>query len=135
MISAVDSNVLLDVFSGDPAHGPSSQEALRRCLAEGGLVACDVVIAEVAAWFPTPAEMVGSLQTLGLRFDPIGLEAAVAAGSAWVAYRRSGGRRDRVLHDFLVAAHAITQADRLVSRDRGYYRRYFRDLALLDPVA
>jgi predicted nucleic acid-binding protein len=43
MITAVDSNVLLDVFSADPTFGRASREALRRCLAEGRLIACDVV--------------------------------------------------------------------------------------------
>ncbi len=134
MISAIDSNVFLDVFSGDPTYGPGSREALRRCLAQGTLTACDVVIAEIAGWFPTVQEMGVALQTLGVHVDPIGLEAATAAGSAWASYRRSGGRRDRALPDFLVAAHAKIQADRLVSRDRGFYLAHFHDLTLLEPT-
>jgi hypothetical protein len=27
----------------------------------------------------------------------------------------------------------MTKADRLLTRDRGFYRRYFADLAILDP--
>ena len=35
--------------------------------------------------------------------------------------------------DFLIGAHAQTQADRLVARDRGFLRDYFSSLELLDP--
>jgi hypothetical protein len=37
VITAVDTNVLLDVFGADPKFSPASAEALRRCLREGHL--------------------------------------------------------------------------------------------------
>ena len=133
MITAVDSNVLLDVFSADPAFGRASREALRRCLAEGGLVACDVVWAEVAAAFDSPEAASDALERLGLRYSPMDAPAAQAAGTGWRAYRRHGGSRRRDVADFLVGAHARAQADRLLSRDREFYRSEFADLAVLDP--
>ena len=56
MITAVDSNILIDILEPDPVHGPASREALRTCLREGATVACDVVWAEVAtAYGDAPA--------------------------------------------------------------------------------
>ncbi len=134
MITAVDTNVLLDIFSADPDFGPRSAQALRSCLREGRLVACEVVWTEVASMFPSPALARESLERLAVEFSSLEQDAALAAAAAWKTYRSRGGRRQRVVADCLIGAHARLQAERLLTRDRGFYRTYFRGLQVLDPA-
>lgn len=133
MITAVDTSVLLDVFSADPTYGQASLDALRRCLTAGSLVACEIVWAEVAAAFASSDEARAVMQRVGIGFDPLSLPSALEAGVAWRAYRRRGGTRSRVVADFLIAAHAGTAADRLLTRDRGFFGTHFAGLPLIEP--
>jgi predicted nucleic acid-binding protein len=133
VITAVDTNVLLDVFSDDTEFGRRSANALRRCIAEGSLLACDVVWAETGAWFPDATAAEHALSRLRVDYSPLAAATALAAGSAWQAYRQDGGTRERVVADFLIGAHAAAQADRLLTRDRGFYRSYFARLPIIDP--
>jgi predicted nucleic acid-binding protein len=60
---------------------------------------------------------------------------SLAVGQAWRAYRQAGGTRERVVADFLIGAHALARADRLLTRDRGFCRSYFAELAIIDPTS
>ena len=133
MISAIDTNVLLDVLEDDPVFLEPSLGALRACEVEGRLIACDLVWAEVGARFPSAEQLRDVMDRVGVGFSPLSVEAALEAGTAWSRYRQRGGSRSRVVADFLIGGHAQIQADRLVTRDRGFYRTYFADLAVLDP--
>ena len=133
MITAIDTNVLLDVFGDDPRFGESSQAAVREVLRQGSVVACEVVWAEVASAFPSPKAAAEAMSRLPVEFSAVEVDAALAAGGAWAEYRRRGGQRTRVAADFLIGAHAREQADRLLTRDRGFYRTYFSGLRILEP--
>ncbi|MGH9431440.1 MAG: type II toxin-antitoxin system VapC family toxin [Terriglobia bacterium] len=133
MITALDTSVLLDLLGPDPTFGPASANAVRAALAQGSLLACESVWAEVSGFFPSAAAARQALDRLRVEFSPMTIETALKAGEAWKAYRRRGGKRSRVAADFLIGAHALCQTDRLLTRDRGFYRSYFKSLSILDP--
>ena len=135
MITAIDSSVLIDIFRDDVEFAERSAVCLRRALAEGSVVACDVVWAEVAAVFGKPKMFRAAMETLEVQFSAMMPESAEQAGTQWCRYRARGGKRERVMADFLVGAHALRQCDRLLSRDRGFYRAGFEKLKLMDPTA
>lgn len=134
MITAVDSSVLLDVLVGDASFGEVSATALRRVRSEGGLIVCESVVAEVRPALASDAEFHEMIDDLGIQFTPASRESAILAGKSFAIYLSRGGRRGWVIPDFLIGAHAQIHAERLLARDRGYLRDYFRDLAVLDPT-
>jgi predicted nucleic acid-binding protein len=133
MYTAVDTNILIDIFGDDTKFGKHSAEALRKCMNEGSLICCDVVWVETATVFPNPRDFINAMHTLNIEFSSIGHEAAMLAAEAWRHYRKAGGKRERLVADFLIGAHALTQCERLLTRDRGFYRSYFKSLKIIDP--
>ena len=102
--------------------------------AEGSLVICDLVYAELCIHFSHQRDCDEFLRQAGIRVEPLERTAYFLAGRIWREYRRQGGRRSRILMDFLVGAHAQTQATCLLSRDRRFYGQLFPSLKLIDPA-
>jgi predicted nucleic acid-binding protein len=133
MITAVDTNVLLDLLLQDSRFCDLSSSALEAAATAGSLVICDLVYAELAVHFEDTRTCDEFLDDTEIRVEPLTRDSCFLAGRAWRSYRRRGGRRTRILADFLIGAHAQVQASRLLSRDRGFFRSAFPSLAILEP--
>ncbi|MDB6036762.1 MAG: PilT protein domain protein [Verrucomicrobiales bacterium] len=132
MVTALDSSVLLDVLLGDERHILKSKAALRQAHREGSLIISETALAEICPVL-SEDEISEALADWNLIFVPSSKESAVLAGRMYSAYLKRGGRRERVVPDFLIGAHAQVHAFRLLARDRGFYRDYFKDMKLWDP--
>jgi hypothetical protein len=132
MVTAVDSSVLLDVLTADPIHENASKTALAKAGQLGRLILCETVIAEISPAL-SKEDLDLFLAECALDFIPHSLSSAKIAGEYFAQYLKRGGKRARVVPDFLIASHALVHADRLLARDRGYYRDYFEQLTLIEP--
>ena len=154
MISALDTNVLLDLLIPGAPDADASAFRLAEAAREGAVVISEAVYAELAGRFEQSADMERFVHDTGIRLMPSSRETLQRAGSAWRSYARRRQRtltcpscgaahpdrceacgagiqvRQHIVADFMIGAHAALQADRLITRDRGYYGRYFPDLEL-----
>ncbi len=135
MITAIDTNILLDILVPNEDFYDASADGLQAGASSGSLVICDIVYAEVCIHFERQRECDGFLESNEIRVQHLTRQAHFLASRAWRTYRKQGGKRTRILADFLIGAHAQTQADRLLSRDRGFYRKLFPSINLHDPSA
>ena len=134
MITAIDTNVLLDVMLPDVTHVEESAKLLRTAYDEGALLISHMVYAELVPQFKSKQALTEVLSKLGIETFPTDDEGAFAAGTKWKAYREAGGTRQRIITDFIIGAHALLRADRFLTRDRGFYRTYFPELPRLGNV-
>ena len=136
MRTSIDTNIFSALWSNE-----SGASILAKRLGEakqaGAVVVSGVVYAELLA-YPTATEAFVNefFERTGidvdLRFDD-GVWIEAGRRFARYATRRRKSKRDgakRLLADFLVGAHALLQADRLLTLDPGRYKLDFPELRL-----
>ncbi len=129
MITALDSSVLWAIIKKEPGYIPWV-EVLLKAASEGPLIISPVAFAELSPTTADAASLTSFLEQLSISYDPISPAAAHLAGLTFKRYRQAGGPRQHLVPDFLIAAHAQTQANRLAAIDRGYLRKWFPALRL-----
>jgi predicted nucleic acid-binding protein len=135
--TALDTNVLPAVWLRE-ARAEELAERIWQAKAEGTIVVSGIVYSELLANPRTTEDFVnGFLEDAGVMVDSHLPHAGwVEAGRRFGQYGRrrkasGGGEPKRMLADFIVGAHALLQADRLMTLDAERYRVDFPELKIL----
>ena len=83
MITAVDTNVLLDAIENNPQFAAQSQEWIGIALSRGDVIICAVVYGELVPSFDSKADMDARLRSIGVALSPIDDAIAYEAGLRW----------------------------------------------------
>ena len=139
MTYAVDSNIIIDILIDDPEYAPLAVEALALASQNGNLIACDIVWAEASSHFTDKVQFRKVMSDFGIAFSAMSDSAAIKAGELWNISRREDKRRGKtaraaITSDFMVGAHALESADALITRDRGFLRKWFKTLKIINPA-
>jgi predicted nucleic acid-binding protein len=137
MRTAIDTNIISALWTGELSV-EKIVAVLARARRAGGLTIAAPVYAELLAYpGATPEFVNGFLDSTGAVVD-FRLDEAIwrEAGLRFAKYasrRRSSraGAPRRLLADFIIGAHALLSADRLLTLDVPLYARDFPDLKLL----
>jgi predicted nucleic acid-binding protein len=137
MRTALDTSILSPVWAGAPTAATIAAQ-LSKARAEGALVVSAPVFVELSAIPGLNVQMVRKALAetdIAIDFDleeDVWMLAAASFAAYAVRRRRSGGGSPkRLLPDFVIAAHALLKADRLMTRDPDRYTTDFRQLRLL----
>lgn len=133
MITALDTNVLLDVLLSNDDYADAAIRLIELSAEAGSLVICELVYAELCGHFDSKLGCDQFLEANGIGISYLSPDACFLASRTWRQYRKQGGKRIRILPDFLIGAHAQLQATALISRDAGFYKKLFPKLPILDP--
>ncbi len=129
----VDTNVLVDVLQDDADWADWSTAQLRAQSKIHALAINPIVYAEVSLSFSSIEALDATVARMGLELREIPRPALFLAARAYVRYRRRGGRRDQVLPDFFIGAHAAVEGWPVLTRDATRFRTHFPTLEVVAP--
>lgn len=130
----VDTNVLVDVLQDDPRWADWSIAQLRAQSKVHELTINPVIYTELSLMFETVEALDAAVQRMELGFRELPRPSLFLAGKAFARYRKHGGKKQNVLSDFFIGAHAAVQRCGVLTRDATRYRSYFPTVELVTPA-
>ena len=129
----VDSNVLLDIITYDANWYNWSSNQLLKLLQFHELAINDYIYTEVSMGFERIEELEAVIDG-NLKIIPIPREALFLAGKVFIQYKReNSGKKNSVLPDFFIGAHASILNISILTRDTARYKTYFPKLNIIHP--
>ena len=132
-MTLIDSNVLIDVLTGDNDWSDWSANQLGRAANAGPVYFNEIVYSELAVKSASEHALDRDLRDLGMQFQSISKSALYLAGKVFGRYKAAGGARASNIPDFFIGAHAQIARLPLLTRDVRRYRTYFPDVELIAP--
>jgi predicted nucleic acid-binding protein len=136
MRTALDTNILSALWSRESTV-PRIIEHLASAKSEGALLVCPAVYSESLAHPAiSEADVQNFFDSTGILIDlPMREEVWHMAGVRYGLYaarrrRAVAQQARRIVADYIIGAHALLQADRLMTLDPATYRRDFPELSL-----
>jgi predicted nucleic acid-binding protein len=129
----IDTNVLLDLVTDDPAWADWSQQQLNAAALRDRLAINPVVYAEFSSRFARIQDIDAVLASAEIVVAEMPRPALFLAGQVFKSYRSRGGLRTSILPDFFIGAQAAVLGAPLITRDTRRYRTYFPTVDLIAP--
>lgn len=155
MITAVDTNVLLDILIPNQIYLESSLKKIENASGKGKIIICEIVFTELASQFPDIGELNNFLNVTHIELIWNNKESLFDASRLWIKYIQKNHKKKscsecgrtidpacplcesklnfprRMLNDFIIGSHANIFADAFITRDRGFYRSYFSGIKII----
>jgi len=155
MITAIDTNILLDILGNDTEFSKSSMELLEKQSHLGNFIICPIVYSELLVFFlkkydtkTAISKLEEFLKDFNIEILDFTKEDYNLSAQTWQSFsnvkkiscpkcgtmnqfncKKCGSPtfwRNHLITDFLIGAHAQNHADVLITRDTGYYKKYFK---------
>ena len=129
----VDSNIILDVFTGDPNWADWSESMLEEYSNVSTLYINSIIYSEISIGFNRIEDLESAIIEAGFQMLDFPKEALFLAGKAFLKYKKKRGARSSPLPDFFIGAQAAVLNIALITRDVSRYRSYFPTVNLISP--
>lgn len=104
-----DTNVLLDIATGDVLWCEWSERQFRKAARQGPILINPIIYAELAPAFSSQSDLDQWLDPSIFHRLPLPYSAGWLAAQAFLKYRRSGGSRTSPLPDFLYRSPCVNR--------------------------